>query len=130
MKTPKRKQKEKEISLTGNHNVGYKPTNPKPKDWAFVLKSEGRKGKTARAKVIKLKEEIWDLQLLQVHLLNIKAGLPECKWMITCASPNRELTPSDYLRLMYANGKDEVYLSYNNQKRVLNILEIPKDILG
>lgn len=114
--------------MTGSHERGYKKTIPRPKNWAHVSRSEGRSGKSGRTKKVKLKEEAWRLHQLQGQLRDIKAGLHECNWMITCANPARVLTPSDFLRIQYRKGDDwpEEYVEVhsNFKHRVLHIEEL------
>lgn len=101
-----------------------KRTVTQPKDWAFRRTgSEGRVKKEKRAKPIKLKHVVWGLMDTILQLLQSKAGLPECRWMITCNNPARVMTPVDILRVM-SSSEDEIEVRFNDDHRVLQFEDL------
>lgn len=105
-----------------------KRTQKKPKHWSFNPASKQR----TRAKKIKLSAEFWGSGSVSNALLTIGAGLPECKWTITCNNPARVLTSRDILYIYkwsYENAiRGELEVEYNNDHRILTFVDLT-DIL-
>lgn len=117
----KKKERTKTTAFVRHGNDDPKKTRVKPKDWAF-----SKPPRKERAKKVKLNHVAMVASELCAELLEYKAGLPECRWFITSASPYRKLTARDVLYLLgyytkHPNGIIEV--EYNESHRVLNILD-------
>lgn len=101
---------------------------PKPKDWAFVTKSEGRKGKPKRAKEIKLKDCVMASNILLNTLLqSVQLGHPLSRWTVTMENPMRVPTSNDAVRIYVWLAKlplsEYVELKWNPTARVMHITE-------
>lgn len=103
-----------------------KRVTPRPKDWSFKKPIEGRVGKGKRTR-IRLKERGWTVADLNAHLADVRAGLPDCRWTITCNQPARRLTATDYLYIRshaFSKPHDVIAVKYNDDSRVLELLDM------
>lgn len=138
MQTATKDKKKKERTTTTSYirhgeTVGKK-TIAKPKDWAFRQPSEGRAASASvtstRARKVRLSDEIWGASKLMWFLMDIKAGVPECRWTITMTYPQRIPTARDILYILQwlqeFYGRDEapdIQVEVNHNHRVLTIID-------
>lgn len=113
-------------------NDDPKQTIRKPKDWAFRLPSEGRAGNSTRSHKVRLKDEVWGATKLMWFLMDIQAGVPECRWTINMTYPNRIPTARDILYILqwlqefYGREEHEspdIQVEVNHSHRVLTIID-------
>lgn len=107
--------------------------NPKPKDWASVRPSEGRTGKSKRAKEVKLRLVLMPGYSLMEKLLEIKATHIQSRWLLTFMEPKRTPTSEDILYILYSLRNENINtmfeVEYSDKSRVLNIRESVRHML-
>jgi hypothetical protein len=131
MKTKPPKEKTTHKTYSGGDVRTTKKTIPKPKNWSFISKGEGREGKQERKK-IKMERVFLSCRDLLNRLAYGSAGFS--KLVVTIPALGRDLTFRDHLQLLHylvkfsQDSEQHVLVNMSQDNHFIEIEELPFEL--